>query len=284
MAADAAKLLSSLLHAQAGAPMAWLNTKTHGLSPARVLELQNLLAMIGRKFGTAALVLDAAALKAAHKVRPGWQPQGWTLSDAARALVLTGLETDPDRFGSLFQELCRSASHTELVSLYRALPLYPWSEALDWQIGEGLRTSIQPVFEAIAHHDPVPSEKFTEHRWNHMVLKALFIGSTLPQIVGLRARPNAALASTLRDYIHERWAAGRHVDPQVWQCLSPFALADIEPDLVRLSRSTDAADRRAAALFLAESNLSVDESLTSALAVELAEVRSNTIDWPHLAV
>ena len=44
-----------------------------------------------------------------------------------------------------------------------------------------------------------------------MVLKALFVESTLHPIQGLDARANEALAHMLCDYAHERWAAGRPV-------------------------------------------------------------------------
>src|SRR5690606_3398206 len=146
---------------------------------------------------------------------------------------------DPDAFGETYKNLCRTADLATLLGLYRALPLFPASHALDWQIGEGLRTSIQAVFEAIAHDNPVPAEIFSEHRWNHMVLKALFIDSTLGPIVGLDERRNAALAATLVDHVHERRAAGRAVDLQVWRCIAPFAEGAVLDDIVPLIESAD---------------------------------------------
>ena len=56
-----------------------------------------------------------------------------------------------------------------------------------------------------------------------MVLKALFVETTLAPIVGLDERANPELARILRDYAHERWAAGRPVSPELWRCVGPFA-------------------------------------------------------------
>ena len=96
---------------------------------------------------------------------------------------------------------------------------------LEWQVGEGLRTSMRAVFEAIAHRSPFPKENFSEDRWNHMVLKALFIGSTLAPIQGLDERANPTLAEISADYAHERWAAGRPVTPELWRCIGPLPKA-----------------------------------------------------------
>ena len=48
-----------------------------------------------------------------------------------------------------------------------------------------MRSAVKPVFEAIAHRNPYPAEMFEEGAWNQMVLKALFIGSSLAPIRGL---------------------------------------------------------------------------------------------------
>lgn len=63
-----------------------------------------------------------------------------------------------------------------------------------------------------------------------MILKALFVGSTLAPIVGLRDRANPELARILVDYAQERWAAGRPVTEELWISVRPFkddpAIAD----------------------------------------------------------
>ncbi|MGQ3029223.1 MAG: EboA domain-containing protein, partial [Ferrovibrionaceae bacterium] len=117
------------------------------------------------------------------------------------------------------------ADTAELVALFRGLPLYPDPERLEDEAGEGLRSNMRPVFEAVAHHSPYPREVFGEHRWNHMVLKALFVDSPLAPIQGLDERANPELAMMLRDYARERRAAGRPISPELWRCLIPFAQA-----------------------------------------------------------
>lgn len=70
-----------------------------------------------------------------------------------------------------------------------------------------------------------------------MVLKALFIGSRLAPIKGLDERANPELAQILREYAHERWSAGRPVNPELWRCVGPFATsADALADLERRAR------------------------------------------------
>ena len=86
-----------------------------------------------------------------------------------------------------------------------------------------------------------------------MVLKALFVGSRLAPIQGLDERANPELARILREYAHERWAAGRPVTPELWRCVGPFAVdASAIADLER-ALGGDAAEARGAALALAAS-------------------------------
>ena len=110
---------------------------------------------------------------------------------------------------------------------------------------------MRAVFEAVAHRSPYPKEQFAENRWNHMVLKALFVGSTLHPIQGLDERANPTLARMLCDYAHERWAAGRPVSPELWRCVGPHADAEALADLQRVLATGGAIERQAAALALA---------------------------------
>ncbi len=112
---------------------------------------------------------------------------------------------------------------------------------------------MQPVFEAVAHRNPYPKEQFGENAWNHMVLKALFIGSRLDPIQGLDARANPALMRMLCDYAHERWAASRPVTPELWRCVGPFADRAALADLERVLTTGNPLERQAAALALSTS-------------------------------
>ena len=81
---------------------------------------------------------------------------------------------------------------------------------------------------------PIRADYFSEHRWNHMVLKALFIGSTLAPIQGLDERANPDLAQILFDYAHERWAAERTVTPELWRASARLPSAPMLADLGRV--------------------------------------------------
>ena len=109
---------------------------------------------------------------------------------------------------------------------------------------------MKPVFEAVAHNNPYPSEVFAEDAWNHMVVKALFIGSSLWPIQGLDARGNPHLARMLVDFAQERWAAGRPVSAELWRCVAPYADTDGIAALTRAWRSGEGKDRLAIALAL----------------------------------
>ncbi len=212
------------------------------------------LGMIPRRLGKADLALEAADLRAAAEAREGWDPRGWSVADAARILVL--LETSgsgKQTFAERFTDLCRTADVGESIAFYRGLPLYPDAQAIEPQAAEGLRTNMRAVFEAVAHRSPYPRERFDQARWNQMVLKALFVDSTLHPIQGLEDRANPELALILCDYAHERWAAGRPVSPELWRCVGPFAEGPMVDDLTKVLAGGTEVERQAAGLALAAS-------------------------------
>ena len=212
--------------------------------------LYTAFALMGRKLGKGGLDLTAEEEAVATRCIEGWMPGAWSLADAGRILLLSGLpDTAPD-FAPRFVALCQTAEVAEAVSLYRGLPLYPAAESLEPQVGEGLRSNMRSVFEAIAHNNPYPRRIFSEHRWNHMVLKAIFVGSRLAPIQGLDERANAELARIMLDFVHERRAAGREVPFEIWRCAGPFATGGALADLEWVLTSGDTRERQAAALGL----------------------------------
>jgi hypothetical protein len=144
---------------------------------------------------------------------------------------------------------------------------------------------MRAIFEAVAHNSPFPRERFDENRWNHMVLKALFIDSRLAPIQGLDERANPELARIMRDYAHERWAAGRPVTPELWRCVGPFAdSADALSDLKRLAESPLETDRQAAALALSASPAPEAANLLGSMEPALAEaIASGALTWNSLS-
>jgi hypothetical protein len=250
MSVAARQLLREWLRRQLDvAHNAWLDEQLGNLAehPADG-TLAIALGMAPRRLGKEDLRFDAAA---AAQALDGWDPRGWSVVDAARILFLGSL--GERGFAERFRTLCRSADVAELVGLYRGLPLYPEPASLEPQVGEGLRSSMRPVFEAIAHRNPYPRRHFDQHRWNHMVLKALFIGAALEPIQGLDERANPELARILCDFAHERWAAGRPVPAELWRCVGPFAEGAMLEDLLRVLQSKDSEERQAAQAALAAS-------------------------------
>jgi hypothetical protein len=263
---------------------AWLREQLGKLSgEVRDRDLYLALGLAPRRLGKVDLDLSDADLEAAERARAGWDPRGWSVDQAARILILLHAGGAGAQFAARFAQLCRTADVAEAIALYRGLPLYPAPELLEAQAAEGTRTNMRAVFEAVAHRSPYPKEQFAENRWNHMVLKALFVGSTLHPIQGLDARANPTLARMLCDYAHERWAAGRPVSPELWRCVGPWADAEALADLQRVLATGDATERSAAALALAACpDPKASEVLAAAPDLALAIERGD-LSWARLA-
>lgn len=240
--------------------------------------------MAPRRLGKDDLALTPDDIAAAQDARPGWSPGDWSVDEAARIALLCAAGSRNRPFSERFTELCRTADVGEAIALYRGLPLYPEPEALEAQAAEGLRTNMRAIFEAVAHHSPYPRERFDENRWNHMVLKALFIDSTLHPIEGLDERANPELARILCDYAHERWAAGRPVTPELWRCVGPFAEGAMLADLERVAASANALERKAAALALAASPDPAAADLLASLSDHAIAIASGDLTWDSLAL
>ena len=207
-----------------------------------------------RRLGKSDLGLSSEDLLNAGAARPGWNPSDWSIDQAARlAFVLATDNADGARFKARLEQLFRTADIGELIAFYRGLPLYPYAELHVARAREGTRSAMQPIFEAVAHRNPYPAEQFDENAWNHMVLKALFVGSKLDPIQGLDSRANPGLMRMLCDYAHERWAASRPVSPELWRCVGPHADKKALDDLAHVLSAGSLVERQAAALALAAS-------------------------------
>jgi hypothetical protein len=246
-------------------------------------DLYVALGLVPRKLGKADLDLSDADLQAALRARPGWDPRGWSVDQAARVRILLHAGGTGAKFAARFVQLCRTADVAEAIAFYRGLPLYPDPQLLEGQAAEGTRTNMRAVFEAVAHRSPYPREQFAENRWNHMVLKALFVGSALHPIQGLDARANPTLARMLCDYAHERWAADRPVAPELWRCVGPYADAEALADLQRVLATGDATERKAAVLALSASPDARARELLGGAADLATSVAQGDLTWDNLS-
>lgn len=242
-------------------------------------DLFRCVSLASRKLGKAPLALDATALAVAEKARPGWDPAPWTVDQAARIRLLLAAATDSDTFVRRLDQLCATADLDELVAFYCGLPVYPDPPRHRLRAAEGLRTNMKVVFEAVAHRNPYPAEQLPEDAWNQMVLKALFVGSTLAPIVGLDRRANVTLARMLGDYAHERWSAGRQVSPELWRCVGPFASGPLLADLGRVLETGTLPERAAAVLALRSASDPEARHLLDRHAALRDAVAARGIDW-----
>ena len=284
---EVAELLESWLAERLDADQqVWLDERRSLLRSANSdKDLHITLGFIPRKLPRSDLNLSQDDLDNAHSIKPGWNPSDWTLHIAARVAVLCRqADRDPVEFGVLFQTLCRSADLAESMTLYRGTAVFPQTDVLNKQIAEGLRTNMRAVFEAIAHRNPYPKDYFDQNSWNHMVLKALFIDSTLAPIQGLDERANEELATILCDYAHERWAAGRLVTPELWRCVGPFATGSMIDDLQKVVESRTDNESNAGLLALQASGDPRAKKILTQHADKLKRLNNSSVTWETIAL
>lgn len=225
------------------------------------------------------LDLSEEDLDEADRLRTGWQPGNWSTDQAARSVIVLSYPSDDrERYVHTVEQLFSTADVRESVALYQLLPLLPYPDAFRARAAEGIRSNMTSVFNAVAHHNPYPSEYLDEPAWNQMVLKALFVGSPLSPIVGLDDRANRELARMLVDYARERWAAQRDVSPELWRPVGPYANEYLE-ELGLVLSSPDETEREAAALALAAAGTREAESLLSKHPELAAEIRDGNLTW-----
>lgn len=192
---------------------------------ARVKEAQSgtdraffqAFALLPRTTGKEICELTPAELSFAAKLFDGWEPPAMRVDELARLwLVLAGC-VDVDGLFRRVEALFAMADVSELVTLYRGLPLYPDGARFTGRAAEGVRSNMKAVYEAVALQNPYPSRWLSDSAFNHLVLKAFHVESTISLIQGLWTRRNPELLRMLRDYASERHSANRSVDPALWK-------------------------------------------------------------------
>ncbi|WP_181280539.1 EboA domain-containing protein [Aphanothece hegewaldii] len=173
---------------------------------------------VSRHVGKDDLMLLPQDRQACQTVCSDWYPGHWNIQQVARTLlVLSWPNQNQDFYLHTIGKLFATANLEELVTLYQALPILSYPEQLRLQAAEGVRSNMTAVVDAVALQNPYPAEYFDDIAWNQMILKALFVGSSLDLIQGLERRANSTLAQMLSDYAQERRSAKRSVPNQLWQ-------------------------------------------------------------------
>jgi hypothetical protein len=150
-------------------------------------------------FARAARLADAAAVEAKR----------------VEVLALALQDRDDDAAVVLVDRLFRSGELGEQVSVLRALPKLPAPQRFVALAIEACRTNAEPVFRAIACANPYPAAHFPDLALHQMVLKAIFLGIPVAEIIGLAARVDDELVRMVQGYASERRAAGRPVPADV---------------------------------------------------------------------
>ncbi len=239
-----------------------------------------------RRLGKADLVLASDDRARAVALRPGLDVGDWSIDQLARIAFMAASYTGDDAaFAARLDGFCTTAEINELIALCRGLPIYPGAALLEPRAREAIRSGMKPVFEAVAHRNPYPSEVFSEDAWNQMVVKAFFIGSSLWPIQGLDRRSNPRLARMLVGLAQERWAAGRPVSGEVWRCVAPHADSEGVAALIHAFDAGQDKERLAIALALESIEASKTDVLPFHNEIGLLRDRlaAENIGWKDLA-
>jgi hypothetical protein len=216
-----------------------------------------LLSLASRHAPRAALEPDAAACRRAGELAPGWNPERWSVHEALRVgLILARTDLTRDAGADAVEDAFRHADVGESCALYRSLALLPAPQRFAWRAGEGCRSNMTSVFEAVACDSPFPAAVLDDVAWRQLCIKAVFIGAPLWRVHGLDDRLDCELARMALDLADERRSAGRSVQPELWLCLGAHGgqrgLESLECEWA----GGDLLGRRAAAYALARSGAS----------------------------
>jgi len=215
------KLYALVIAATAPSGRAWLDAAIADTGDAAEPgeTLLRLFPAARRQLGAGRLTTPEQEIATADgMVRLGaWSPGG-----AGRIILL--LDAVQRGGGSeLVTTVYRAGDESERSSITRALSLLGSGFELKPLALQAGRTNSSVMFAALALDNPFPSAHYTDHEFNQLVLKSLFIGLPLEPVVGLAARINANLSRMCEDYFDERTAAGRPVPSDIWLALAPYA-------------------------------------------------------------
>ena len=262
----------------------WLHSTAKKLAESpEDWELFTSFSAVPRHTGKQVLNFSEAELSSAESLRSHWKPTNWTAGDLGRAyLILSFADQGEEAFLDKIEKIFLTSDMSEAVALYKGLPLYPYPEQFKDRAAEGVRSNMTNIFNAVAHHNPYPAEYLDEGAWNQIVLKALFVESSLYKIVGLDERANETLAKMLVEYAHERWSAGREVSPELWRPVGPFIDDVYLNDIQKVLNHPDKLQKQAALLAVMNSDYSGKEELLSSHENIVTEIKEEDINWDDI--
>ncbi|MDR4950991.1 EboA domain-containing protein [Chryseobacterium sp. ES2] len=185
-----------------------------------------------------------------EQLYPGLTSGQWNLQQICRCLLMVYIPEDQNV--AIIQQLTQSADIGELICIYKGVFFLENAFEFVPLVEEGIRTNITSVFDAIALLNPFAAKYLSLNSWNQLVLKTLFMGRPLYQITNLDLRKNEMLAFIATDFVHERWAAGRTVSPEIWRLMDGFVNKEITSDLLKVIEAGDPLSKHAAIIVLRE--------------------------------
>lgn len=242
-------LLKQLKKALSPSNMEWVESKIS----ATPKELALAFVVANRKVDKLIIHCDEL-FKTLHEKWPLQEVSSEQLVRAYFLSLLSENASTEEEYQTWMNHLFETAEINEAVSLYKFLLVSDRQTVLLPRAKEAVRSNVGNIFDAIAFYNPYPFQYFEEAAWNQLILKCIFNDKPIHLIVGLDERRNLALAETLSDFAHERWAASRRVPSQVWRLISPFVNDILAKDVEKLLQSTDERDQLAAILVIKESN------------------------------
>lgn len=252
----------------------WLDAK-----PA----LNTAFVLMPRKTGKAIAHMSKEQAEQLNTFIPGFSVDGWTVDRLGRAYLLMDLDSsDKDKYFKSIENLFLAAEIGELVALYSALPLLAYPEMWIKRCSEGIRSNIANVLEAIMYGNPYPAKYLDESAWNQLVLKAFFTDKDINKIEGIDSRANKNLAYIISDYAHERWAAGRELNPLMWRLVGPFIDDKLFEDIKRLFDDGKLTDRKAGALAISASNYPAAKALLNKYPELETAIQNKNLSWDTL--
>ena len=240
--------------------------------------------LVPRKAGKAVINVSAEQVKQIEAILPGFSVEGLGIDLLGRAYLLINLDaTDQERYFRIIENLFLAAEMSELVALYASLPLLAYPEMWVKRCAEGIRSNIGNVLEAIMYHNPYPAQNLDQNAWNQLVLKAFFTDKEVGKIIGIDDRANKDLAYIISDYMHERWAAKREVNPNLWRLVGKFIDAKLFEDIKRVFEDGNLVDRKAAALAIEQSNYAPAKALLNKYPELVTALENKSLTWDTLS-
>jgi hypothetical protein len=245
--------------------------------------LNNAFAITPRKTGKGVIAVTDEQADKLDAIAPGFTVNGWTIDRLVRVhIILQADKGDKEVYFRAIENLFLAAEMGELVALYSALPVLPYPEMWVKRCSEGIRSNIGDVLAAIMYSNPYPAKYLDQSAWNQLILKAFFTDKDINKITGVDERANKDLAYIISDYAHERWAAGRELNPLMWRMVGPFIDDKLFEDIKRLFDAGKLTDRKAGALAISASNYPAAKALLNKYPELETAIQNKNLSWDNI--